>query len=402
MADNRNLAALSGNCAADEATYSGDTAVIQLVKPVFVTGSEGSKTVAALEAGGGTEATALRVTLASDSTGVVSVDDNGGSLTVDGTVTANLSATDNAVLDDIAAQALAIKTAVEILDNTVAGSEMQVDIVSSALPTGAATLAEQQTQTTALQLIDDTVATLGTTTYTEATTKGLIIGAVRRDADTTLANTTNEVTPLQVDANGYLKVECFSGATLPVSLTSISASVVPGTAATNLGKAEDAAHTTGDTGVMSLGVRAATPTDRSAGSTDGDYEPFAVNASGAVWVTQTPTTTGGLSTFRSIDIDETEEEIKATAGQVFGWYLTNLATTRRYIKFYNATAASVTVGSTTPFLTIPLDAGQSANVEFTNGIAFSTAISVAATNLLADNDATAPGANEVVGNIFYK
>lgn len=35
--------------------------------------------------GGGTEATALRVTLASDSTGLVSVDDNGGSLTVDGT-----------------------------------------------------------------------------------------------------------------------------------------------------------------------------------------------------------------------------------------------------------------------------------------------------------------------------
>lgn len=36
--------------------------------------------------GGGTEATALRVTLASDSTGVVSVDDNGASLTVDNTV----------------------------------------------------------------------------------------------------------------------------------------------------------------------------------------------------------------------------------------------------------------------------------------------------------------------------
>lgn len=39
--------------------------------------------------GGGTEAAALRVTLASDSTGLVSVDDNGGSLTVDGTVTAD-------------------------------------------------------------------------------------------------------------------------------------------------------------------------------------------------------------------------------------------------------------------------------------------------------------------------
>lgn len=37
--------------------------------------------------GGGTEATALRVTIANDSTGVLSIDDNGGSLTVDGSVT---------------------------------------------------------------------------------------------------------------------------------------------------------------------------------------------------------------------------------------------------------------------------------------------------------------------------
>jgi hypothetical protein len=51
--------------------------------------------------GGGGESGALRVTIANDSTGVVSVDDGGGALTVDGTVTANLSATDNAVLDTI-------------------------------------------------------------------------------------------------------------------------------------------------------------------------------------------------------------------------------------------------------------------------------------------------------------
>lgn len=42
--------------------------------------------------GGGVEATALRVTIASDSTGVLSVDDNGGSLTVDQATAANLNA----------------------------------------------------------------------------------------------------------------------------------------------------------------------------------------------------------------------------------------------------------------------------------------------------------------------
>jgi len=64
------------------------------------------------------------------------------------------------------------------------------------------------------------VATLGTTTYTEATTKGTTIGAVRRDADTTLVDTTNEIGPLQMDANGRLKVEVFSGESLPVTLAS--------------------------------------------------------------------------------------------------------------------------------------------------------------------------------------
>jgi len=73
---------------------------------------------------------------------------------------------------------------------------------------------------TAVQLIDDTVTTLGTDTYTEATSKGIILGAVRRDADTTLVNTTNEFSPLQVDANGRLKVEIFnSGDTHTISGT---------------------------------------------------------------------------------------------------------------------------------------------------------------------------------------
>lgn len=55
--------------------------------------------------GGGTEASALRVTLANDSTGLVSVDDNGGSLTVDGSVsvTGTTTTSDTATLVDDAA-----------------------------------------------------------------------------------------------------------------------------------------------------------------------------------------------------------------------------------------------------------------------------------------------------------
>jgi hypothetical protein len=51
--------------------------------------------------------------------------------------------------------------------------------------------------------------------------------------------------------------------------------VIPGTAATNLGKAEDAAHADGDTGVLLLGVRG-----YGGASTDGDYSALSVNAAG--------------------------------------------------------------------------------------------------------------------------
>lgn len=58
-------------------------------------------------------------------------------------------------------------------------------------------------------------------------------------------------------------------------------SIVPGVAATNLGKAEDAAHASGDTGVMMLIVRQDT---MAAFGADNDYAPPSANASGQLRV----------------------------------------------------------------------------------------------------------------------
>ncbi|RMG70854.1 MAG: hypothetical protein D6711_16440, partial [Chloroflexi bacterium] len=83
---------------------SGGGVLVGSSNPLPISDNGGSITIdnsTLSTTGGGTEASALRVTIANDSTGVISVDDNGGSLTVDGTVTANLSSTDNAVLDSI-------------------------------------------------------------------------------------------------------------------------------------------------------------------------------------------------------------------------------------------------------------------------------------------------------------
>lgn len=81
MADNVAVTAGSGvTIHADEYTHatlgSGKTQLVKLVDGTLDSGT-------AIAAGGGVEAGALRVTIASDSTGVLSIDDNGASITVD-------------------------------------------------------------------------------------------------------------------------------------------------------------------------------------------------------------------------------------------------------------------------------------------------------------------------------
>lgn len=117
-------------------------------------------------------------------------------------------------------------------------------------------------------------------------------------------------------------------------------------------------------------------------------------------------TTGGMSIFRSIDIDETEEEVKAAAGQVFSISAFNTTAAPLYLKFYNATAANTTVGTTTPVLTfvVPGNAdSDGAGFVWNNdiGFAFGTAITVACTTGVADADTGAPGANACIVNVGY-
>lgn len=197
--------------ATKEVSFSGQTADVQLIEVVAVTGSEGSRTLNEI----------------SDASGL-KIQDGGNTITVDGTVavthaalTELAAAIDTEVQVDIVSSALpsgaatsakqdtqttalqAIQTAVEILDNTVGGNELQVDIVSSALPSGASTLAEQQTQTTALQLIDDAVF-VDDADWTDNTSKHISIGGVYQSSPHTV--TDGDVSPALMDANGRLIV----------------------------------------------------------------------------------------------------------------------------------------------------------------------------------------------------
>ncbi len=221
---------------------------------------------AAVPIGAGVEATALRVTLANDSTGTLTVDTTGTSgLEVVQATAADLNVTEASAAD--------IKTAVELIDNAVDGNYLNVNLNAAgtdlAMNAGAmsaqtvrTTLATDDTHygavgaasdidgvvhgqlryvadqlvtidadtdaiKTATELIDDTVAVLGTATYSEANTKGNVIGAVRNDDLATLANTDNEIAPLQVDNRGAVYVN--QAAAEPKQASGVAVGGAPGT-----------------------------------------------------------------------------------------------------------------------------------------------------------------------------
>jgi len=274
--------------------------------------------------------------------------------------------------------------------------------------------------------------------------------------------------------------------------------IIPGVGATNLGKAEDAVHGTGDTGVMALVVR--NDTLAALAGTDGDYAPLQVNASGALFIQEgaamdvsaatvtttpaitgggteataqrvtiandstgvlsvddnggtltvdvgtalpagtnaigklaantgvdigdvdilsiaagsnligdvsiAPRTTGGLSGFTSVDLDESEEEIKGTAGQIYGIYAWNATAAPLWLQIFDNTAAAVTVGTTAPTWNylIPANAdsdGAGVQINIPQGLACSTGITMAVTTG-SGTTAGAPAANAAGVFVTYK
>jgi hypothetical protein len=370
--------------------------------------------------------------------------------------------------------------ALQLLDNAISGNEMQVDIVA-ALPTGANVIgALTANQSVNVAQMNGVAVTMG---------NGVSGTGVQR---VTLAS----------DSTGVL-----------ASVGAITGSVVPGTGATNLGKAEDAVHASGDTGVMVLGVR---QDSASALAANGDYIPFSMDSNGALRVVGSAGTTqytedvastgaeslvlmgairrdtavssvsaagdydalatdangnlrvavsaggiagladdaaftvgtteilgvgfladetstdsvnegdigaaritldrkqintpylhaaaGGATPYKNLDVDESEDDIKTSAGKLFWIHVMNLhATDVRYLKIYNNVAASVTVGTTVPDLTFAIPPTNSGfMIPFGDaGLQFTTGICIAATTGLADNNSGAPGANEVILNAGY-
>lgn len=223
------------------------------------------------------------------------------------------------------------------------------------LPTGAATAANQSTANTSLSNIEAGIATEGS-----ALGSGVLL---QGDDGTDRKNVSVDAT------SGNMQVDVSSA--LPAGTNAI------GKLAANSGV------DIGDVDVTSI----------SAGSNlIGD-----VGISGA-------RTSGGTTFFNSNDLDETEEQAKGSAGQIYWIACYNVSASLLYLQVFNNTAAAVTVGSTTPDMVFPIPTQGDTNgagfvLSVPNGIEMDTGITFAATTTPTGN--TGPGANEVLINVGY-
>ncbi len=275
-------------------------------------------TVAATQSGTwnvGTVTTITNVVHIDDNSSTISIDDGAGSITVDGTV-------------------------------AVSGT---VTIAGAVTNAGTFVVQENGAALTALQLIDNIVVVEDAAHASGDS--GVMSLAVRRDANTTLVGTDGDYAPLQVDSSGSLKVAITAGAgSGGTSIADDAAFTVASTSLTPVGGtyrsvrdsvddndagcfamsqkralytvietplgdsamddtndavrvnivagsssgtqyAEDAAHVSGDTGTMALGVRKDTAV--ALGGTDGDYQPMIFDSTGKLHVNVGNTVTVG-------------------------------------------------------------------------------------------------------------
>ena len=338
--------------------------------------------------GAGTEAAALRVTVATDSTGVLSVDDNGSTITIDNTNIDNLAPFDfdsGAGTDTTPAIGIAVAAsggAAAITGDVTNGLDVDVTRVSGNVTVvGTGTFAAQVTVAASAT----NIAKAEDVASADADV-GVPALAVRKATPANTSGTDGDYEFLQMSA-GRLWVDA-SGVTLTVGSHAVTnagtfAVQIDSGAVTSLALlddvivADDAAFTPATTKVSMAGF---TADETSTDSVDeGDAGAARITLDRKLITTIYPHTAGGLTTMNASSSDgataltSTAQVIKASAGQLYGYYIYNPNSSAQFVQFYNTAAASVTVGTTNPLFMLTIPATSAANLMSAHGIAFSNA-----------------------------
>ena len=403
MADNVQL---STNVGTGEVCATDDVGGFQYQRVKLTDGTADSSTVIA--AGGGVEAGALRVTIASDSTGLVSVDDNGGSLTVDaaslplptGASTLAEQQSQTTLLGTIDADTGSILTNTGTIAGAVSGTEMQVDVVTmpSVAVTNAGTFVVQ---------VDGTALTRLTDIETN-TDSGAVVGngTAATAQRVTLANDSTGIIALTTSTASIGKLAANSGVDIgDVDVTTLPAITIA--AAQTLATVTTVGAVTSITNALPAGANAIGKLAANSGVDIGDVDVTSISAGSNLIgdVGLQPRTTGGLTMHKTTSAASANAtSVKASAGQVYAIQCFSVNAAVRYLKLYNK-ASAPTVGTDTPVKTLAIPgntAGAGFVLHIPQGLAFGTGIAFALTTEATDAGTTGVAADEITVNIDYK
>lgn len=425
MADNTTLnpGASGDPIVTREISHGGDTAKLQGTFLMGIAGSEGAYTAAAIngDATNGLDVDVVRSALPS------------------GASTSDNQTTIIGHLDGVEGLLTTIDADTSALAAAISGTEVQVDIVSSALPSGAATAANQSTIIGHLDGVEALLTTIdadtgGILTAVQTLDNAISGSEMQVDVVAALPAGTNNIGDVDVasiaagdnnignvdivtvptDPFGANADAASSTGSISAKLRFIAATGIPVTGAAltalqlidNTIIVDDAAFTPGTTSVNVAGYLADETATDSVNEGDAGAARMTLDRKQIV-TSYVHADAGGATPYQNLDVDESEDEVKATAGKLFWVHAMNMTASVAYLKFYNATAANVTVGTTTPVLTFPIPTNADTNgagfaIHFGDvGVQFSTAICIAATTGFAVSDVGAPATNAVIVNLGY-
>lgn len=293
----------------------------------------------------------------------------GGAVTIaDGADVTEGAIADAKVVGDnsgtVSAKLRGLNTTLSTLDGKVTACNTGAVVVASGAIT--ATLAAETTK------VIGTIRNLGNVggvfdTLPDATAPANILGVGGRFVTTPATLTTGQAGSLQLTAAQNLKSD----------LTTLAGTAVDG-----------------NSGNKSAG------TQRVVLATD---QPALTNA---LLVKLQAETSGGVDKYSYISAASSNQDsqvIKASAGQMYAMSVFNLNASIRYLKIYDKATGPTSSDTPIDRIMIPGNAtGVGVGQAVAVGVAFSTGISFRLTTGIADNDANAVAANEILVNVKYK
>jgi len=371
------ITSADGDNVAARGTDKGEL-YVKHVDSIPVTDNGGSLTIdnATLSVvGGGTEATALRVTVASDSTGVISVDDNGSSLTIDNStlavvgggteatamrVTIASDSTGVLSIDDNGGTLTVDNAALSVVGGGVEASALRVTIANDS--TGVVSVDDNGGSLT----VDGTVAATQSGTWTEANSAAIAASlSVLDDWDETNRAAVNLIA-------GQAGIDGGSGV---VGLNTVRVTL-----------ATDVALPAGTNAIGKLAANSGVDI----GDVDITSIAAGTNTIGATVPVASASATG-LSVSKTDAQTATVTAVKAGSGRVYGYHIFNPNVADTYLHFYDIASGSVTVGTSTRTRTLWIPAGGAIDTVFTVPLTFGTAISTAATTTITGSTAPQTG-----------